>query len=81
MYLVKAMAEVQDTLTVMAGIQARQAHVQKLQAGQLDMVRTMLIDGFKLHEQRIVKFDEKMLEIELDAMIRYVDGMRPPPVN
>ena len=55
------MAEVQDTLTMMAGIQAS---VRKEQVQELDALRAVLGEGFKLHAQRMGQFDEKMLEIE-----------------
>ena len=43
--------------------------------------RTMLINGQKLHEQRMVKFDETMIEIEdkLNGLIGYLDDSRRPP--
>jgi predicted nucleic acid-binding Zn-ribbon protein len=83
-----AIKQLQDTLIVVAAIQERQAKVQRLQAEELDAVRTLLIEGQKLHEQRMAKFDEKMLEIEekmleiedkLNGLIGYLDYRRRPP--
>ena len=76
-----AIKQLQDTLIVVAAIQERQAKVQRLQAEELDALRTMLIEGQKLHEQRMAKFDEKMLEIEdkLNGLIGYLDYRRRPP--
>ena len=76
-----AIKQLQDTLIVVAAIQERQAKVQRLQAEELDALRTMLIEGLKLHEEANRKFDEKMAEIEdkLNGLIGYMDGRRPPP--
>lgn len=86
----QAIVQIQDTLTVMVGIQDRQARVQKLQAEELDAMRTMLLESvrtsreqFAIHERRMAKFDEKMLEIEekLNGLIGYMDGMQKPPTQ
>lgn len=80
--------ELQGTLIVMAAIQERQAKVQRMQAEELDALRSMLIEGLRVHEQRMAKHDEnmgefdvKMLEIEdkLNGLIGYIDRTRRPP--
>lgn len=77
--------ELDDTLTVMANIQQRQAAVQLGQAEWLERLQRMAEErehSEKLHQQRMALFDSKMLEIEekLNALIGVVDGMqRKPP--
>lgn len=71
--------QLQDTLTVMAGIQERQARVQKLQADEVDAVRQRLAE----HESRMQRVEAnletattKLAEVtgKLDALIDIVDG-------
>ena len=81
----KVIAQVQGTLTVMAGIQARQAEVLKGHSQWLEELQSAEQRHrrwLEEHERAMTKHDEKMLEIEekLDALIRFVDGThRPPP--
>jgi hypothetical protein len=76
-----AIKQLQETLIVVSAIQERQAKVQRIQAEDLDALRTMLIDGQRLHEQRMARFDETMIEIEdkLNGLIGYLDDSRRPP--
>ena len=75
--------QLQDTATVMAGIQARQAEVLKghgewLEEHQASIARH---EAFVArHEQMMALFDTKMIEIEdkLNGLIGYVDGNRKP---
>jgi hypothetical protein len=72
----KSIAQLEDTLTVVIGIQERQARVQKLQAEELDALRTFMIDGFKRHEERMDHIDERLAEItdKLDGLIGFMDN-------
>ncbi|MBK5294936.1 MAG: hypothetical protein JJE04_25070 [Acidobacteriia bacterium] len=72
----QAMAEVKDTLVVMAEIQRRQAEVQKLQAQELDGMR----EGYTLHEKRMVHVDQRLAEItdKLDGLIGYQNLPKRP---
>jgi hypothetical protein len=64
--------QLKDTLVVMAGIQRRQAEVQKLQAFELDAQR----ESYALHERRMNHVDTRLAEItdKLDGLIGFMDG-------
>jgi len=66
----ETMRQVQDTLTVMAGIQARQAAVSKEHSKWLEEHTRAMAE----HDRRILKIDEK-----LNAMINIVDERRDKP--
>jgi hypothetical protein len=75
--------QVQDTLTVMVGIQARQAEVAKGHSEWLEAHEA----AFAKHALAMVEFDAKMIVIEeklveiedkLNGLIGYVDQNRKP---
>jgi hypothetical protein len=82
--------QLQDTATVMAGIQARPAeglegHSNWLEEHQASIARHEASiarhEAFVAkHEQMMALFDTKMIEIEdkLNGLIGYVDGNRKP---
>jgi hypothetical protein len=75
--------QLQDTATVMAGIQARQAEVLKGHGDWLAEHNASIArhEAFVAkHEQMAALFDAKMIEIEdkLNGLIGYVDGNRKP---
>ena len=82
----KIPGDVQDTLTVMAEIQRRQAAVQKNQAEWLEELQEghrlllehqlLMKDSQKLHDARMAQFDLKMVELteKLDALVRWAGG-------
>ena len=80
----ETMRQVQDTLTVMAGIQARQAAVAKEHSNWLEeQTRSIVRHNAWLeeHNRLMSEHDRHILEIDekLNAMINIVDGMRPKP--
>ncbi len=82
--------QLQDTATVMAGIQARQAEVLKGHGAWLEEHNASIArhEAFVAkHEQMMALFDTKMIAIEdkmaeiedkLNGLIGYVDGNRKP---
>ena len=69
----KAIAQVQDTLTVMANIQARQAEVLKQHSQWLvdnESWMTRMREAQEQHESRMAEIEEK-----LNALIQIVDGI------
>jgi hypothetical protein len=75
----KVFAQLQETLTVMANIQARHAQVLKEHCEwqeQNEAFFTRMREGQQLHEQRLATHDLRMVEIDekLSAMIQVVDG-------
>jgi hypothetical protein len=65
----QAIKQLQDTVIVMAGLQARQAAALKDQSEWLEQ-----------HHKFVVKHERVMAEIEdkLNGLIGYVDGNRKP---
>jgi hypothetical protein len=68
--------QLQDTATVMAGIQARQAEVLKSHSEWLEQHHKFIAK----HEQMVARHDQMMAEMEdkLNGLIGYVDGNRKP---
>jgi hypothetical protein len=68
--------QLQDTATVMAGLQARQAVVLKDHSEWLEQHQTFIAK----HEQMMARHDRVMAEIEdkLNGLIGYVDNSRKP---
>ena len=68
--------QLQDTATVMAGIQARQAEVLKGHGQWLEEHNASIAK----HEQMMARHDQVMAEIEdkLNGLIGYIDGNRKP---
>jgi hypothetical protein len=67
-------AQLQDMVIVMAGIQERQANVQKGQAEWLEQLQA----GWDQHEKRMAHVEQNLAEItdKLNALIGYIDGMQ-----
>jgi hypothetical protein len=75
--------QLQDTATVMAGIQARQAEVLKGHGDWLAEHNASIArhEAFVArHEEFLVRHEQTMREIEdkLNGLIGYVDGNRKP---
>jgi hypothetical protein len=68
--------QLQDTATVMAGIQARQAEVLKGHGQWLEEHNASIAK----HEQMMARHDQVMAEIEdkLNGLIGYIDGNHKP---
>jgi hypothetical protein len=69
-------AQIKDTLVVMAEIQRRQASVQKTQAEELDAMHEKMIKGYELHEKRMAHIEQNLEEItdKLNGLIGFMDG-------
>jgi hypothetical protein len=69
-------AQLKDTLVVVAEIQRRQAAVQKVQAEELDAMRTQMLKGYELHEKRMAHIERNLDEIsdKLNGLIGFMDG-------
>ena len=75
--------QLQDTATVMAGIQARQAEVLKGHGQWLEEHNAAIARhevAVAKHEQMMARHDQVMAEIEdkLNGLIGYIDGSRKP---
>jgi hypothetical protein len=72
----QVLKQLQDTVTVMAGIQARQTEALKGQSEWLAVHNASIAR----HEAFIAKHEQTMAEIEdkLNGLIGYVDGNRKP---
>jgi predicted nuclease with TOPRIM domain len=75
--------QLQDTATVMAGLQARQAAVLKDHSEWLEQHQTFIAkheETMANHEQMMARHDRVMAEIEdkLNGLIGYVDSSRKP---
>jgi hypothetical protein len=69
-------ASLKDTLVVIAALERHLAEVQKLQAHELDAMRTLMRDGMALHEKRMAHVEQNLEEItdKLNGMIGFMDG-------
>ena len=86
----QVLKQLQDTATVMSGIQARQAEVLKGHGEWLEEHHASIArheafvarheEMMARHDQAMALFDAKMIEIEdkLNGLIGYVDGNRNP---
>lgn len=63
MNLEQTVKELQDTLIVVGAIQSKQASVQKLQAEELDALRTVIREGLAAHDQRMRDLDERIANL------------------
>jgi hypothetical protein len=61
--LERTVKQTEDTMVVMGEIQARQARVQKVQAEELDALRTMIREGLAAHEVKMKELDERILKL------------------
>ena len=63
MTLEETVKQIQDAMVVMGAMQVRQAQVQKTQAEELDQLRTLMHEGFALHEERMKELDDRILKL------------------
>jgi len=71
-----AIRQLQETVTVVVGVQARQAEVLK---GHGEWVESLQLQQAR-HAEFVQRHEQIMAEIDdkLNALIDYVDRMRPP---
>jgi len=75
--LQQTLKQLQDTLTVVIGIQARQAEIAKGHSQWLEEQQTAIIR----HEQAVARHDQIMAEIDdkLNGLIGFMDGQFRKP--